>query len=55
MLKILYADRFRLPPAISAQFTFDLCALQLKIASSLKPHILGVHGCSKLSILLIPP
>jgi len=51
MLQILYAGRLGLSPAISAQFTLEICVAAENHEKFTKPPILGVQGHSKSSML----
>jgi len=52
MLKISYAGYLGLSPAISLQFTFELCLQPKTAKNSPKAPLVGVQGHSKSSMLI---
>jgi len=53
MLKISYAGCLGLSPAISVQFTFEMCDAARHRKKVLNPSILGVQGQSRSSMLTV--
>jgi len=47
MLKILYAGCLGMSPAISAQFTLEMCVAAQNRKKFTKQLILEIQGCSK--------
>jgi len=52
MLKISYAGSLGLSPAISLQFTLEMCVAVKNCDKFAKTHLLGVQGRSRSLILI---